>query len=77
MEAKSVREILLPFQSDLPLFPRVEVKDRLSHAVEIMLENNLGKIVVFRGRHPVGRVELKDALRLLGLKMPLEPPRQK
>ncbi|MBU4427234.1 MAG: CBS domain-containing protein [Desulfobacterales bacterium] len=70
MKTKKVEEILLPYEEGIPLNPSVTISDKIVHAVELMVENNLKHIAVVRNRRPIGIVRFEDALQKLGLQIP-------
>ncbi|MBW2709617.1 MAG: hypothetical protein JRD04_10135 [Deltaproteobacteria bacterium] len=70
MNRKKIEEILLPAKEGLPLHPSVTMSDRIIHAVELMVNNNLKDITVVLNERPIGRVCLGDALKKLGLRIP-------
>ena len=67
MKCKKIAEILLPFRKGVSLNPFVSPSDKISYAIELMLDNNLKEIAVLRNNRPIGMVNLKDALMVLGL----------
>jgi hypothetical protein len=67
MKEKRVEEILLPFRKGVPLCPSVTMSDKITHAVELMVNNNLKFIAVVRNERPIGMVCLEDAFKKLGL----------
>ncbi len=67
MQAGKVNEIILPYKKGLPLNPCLTANDRITHAVEIMLEYDIEEIVVVQNIRPIGRVRIDDALEKLGL----------
>lgn len=70
MKEKKVEEILVPFRKGMPLHPSVTIGDKITHAVELMVNNNFSSIAVVRNRQPVGMVRLEDAFKILGLRLP-------
>lgn len=70
MNRKNVDEIILPIKEGLPLHPSVTMSDKIIHAIELMVKNNLKSIVVVLNERPIGRVCLEDALKKLGLQIP-------
>jgi len=71
MKCKKVVEILLPFRNGLQTNPSVTLGDKIIYAIELMLNNNVKEIAVVRKGRPIGMVCLKDALKVLGLNVPL------
>jgi len=72
---KRVSEILLPYKEGTPLDPSVSVDDRIVHAIEVMVNNNLRCIAVVRNQRPVGMVRLEDAFEKIGLQVMTERQR--
>ena len=70
MKTKKVDEILLPYEEGIPLNPSVTLSDKIVHAVELMVENDLKCIAVVRNKRPVGMVRLEDAFQKIGLRLP-------
>ena len=70
MERKKIDEILLPYKEGIPLHPRVRISDRIIHAVELMVNNNMTYIAVIKNNRPIGMLRLEDAFRKLGLQIP-------
>ncbi len=68
MPEKKVKEIMLPFQDDTALEPFVVLEDSLIHAIEVMVNENLNRVVVLRRNYPVGIVRLEDAFHELGMR---------
>jgi predicted transcriptional regulator len=67
MRRKRVEEILLPYKEGIPLEPSVRVGDKIIHAIELMVSNNLKCIAVLQNKRPVGMVRLEDAFQEIGL----------
>ena len=67
MKEKRVEEILLPFKKGVPYCPSVSMSDRITYAIELMVNNNLKCIAVVRNERPIGMVCLEDAFKKLGL----------
>ncbi len=72
METQKIDEILLPYQQEIPLHPSVVVGDKIIHAIQLMVENNMKYIAVVKNNRPVGMLRLEDAFRKLGLQIPLK-----
>ena len=72
MRTRKVEEIILPYKEGTPLNPSVNIDDKIAHAIELMVDNNLKNIAVVLNSRPIGRVCLEDALNKLGLQVPLE-----
>ena len=70
MKERKVEEIILPFKEGMPLYPSVTMSDKITLAVELMLNNNLKDIAVIQNRRPMGMVRLEDAFKQLGIQMP-------
>jgi CBS domain-containing protein len=70
MERTRVEEILQPYQDGLPLQPSVKIGDKITHAIELMVRNDVKCIAVLRNQRPVGMVRLEDAFRKIGLQRP-------
>jgi len=68
MRRKRVTEILLPYREGLPLDPSVSVDDRITHAIELMVNHNVRQLAVVKNERPVGMVRLEDAFEKLGLR---------
>ena len=66
---KKVIAILHPYPDGLPLDPAVTTEDRITHAVELMVEHDLKCIAVLRNRRPIGMIRLEDAFKELGLQL--------
>ena len=67
MKEKRVEEILLPLRKGVPFCPSVTMTDKITRAIELMVNNNLKCIAVVRNDRPVGMVCLEDAFKKLGL----------
>jgi len=72
MRTRKVEEIILPYKEGIPLNPSVNIDDKIVHAIELMVDNNLKNIAVVLNARPIGRVCLEDALNKVGLQVPLE-----
>jgi len=70
MKRKKVEEIILTIKEGVPLHPSVTMSDKIIHAIELMVNNNLKNIAVVLNERPIGRVCLEDALKKLGLQIP-------
>lgn len=64
---KKVITILLPYSGRLPLEPAVSAEDRITRAIELMVEHDLSCMAVVRNGRPIGMVRLGDAFKALGL----------
>jgi CBS domain-containing protein len=70
MKTRTVRAIILPYLEGIPLDPAVTTEDRISRAIELMVQNDLKCLAVVRHRKPIGMIRLADAFQELGLKVP-------
>ncbi len=70
MERQKIDQILQPYRHDIPLHPSVAVGDKITHAIKLMVENNLKCIAVVNNNLPVGLLRLEDAFQKLGLRIP-------
>ena len=70
--AMKVEEIILPYQKGMSACPSVDSEDKIIHAIELMVDNNLRHIAVVRNKKVIGRVCLEDALQKLGIKVPAQ-----
>jgi signal-transduction protein with cAMP-binding, CBS, and nucleotidyltransferase domain len=70
METKRIREIIRPYRGNVPVKPSLTIDDKIVHAVELMLNNNIKDIAVLRKGLPIGMVRLEDALLKLGIQVP-------
>ena len=67
MRKTKVDEILRPYTEGIPIDPSVHMGDRIIHAIELMVKNNLKCITVLKNQRPIGIVRLEDAFRKIGL----------
>ena len=67
MRRTKVDEILRPYAEGVPLDPSVHMGDRIIHAIELMVRNNLKCIAVLKNQRPIGMVHLEDAFQKMGL----------
>ena len=67
MRKRKVDEILRPYTEGIPLDPSVHMGDRIIHAIELMVRNNLKCIAVLKNQRPIGIVHLEDAFQKIGL----------
>jgi len=67
MRIRKVDEILRPYREGIPLDPSVDMGDRIIHAIELMVKNNLKCIAVLKNQRPIGIVHLEDAFQKIGL----------
>ena len=70
MRRQRVDEILLPYEEGVPLDPCVEMGERITDAIQLMVSNNLKCIAVMRNKRPVGMIRLDDAFQKVGLTRP-------
>jgi signal-transduction protein with cAMP-binding, CBS, and nucleotidyltransferase domain len=70
MRTKKVEEIIRPYKEGIQPQPSVTMSDKIIHAIELMVNNNLKSIAVVRNKRPIGMVHLEDAFQKLGLKTP-------
>lgn len=67
MRIRKVDEILRPYAEGVPLDPSVHMGDRIIHAIELMVKNNLKCVAVLKNQRPIGIVRLEDAFQKIGL----------
>ena len=67
MQKKNVLEILRPYRRHIPLSPALSADEKISRAIQIMLEHDLQRMAVVRKKKLIGMVRLEDALFALGL----------
>ena len=67
MRRQKVDEILLPYEEGVPLDPCIEMGERITDAIQLMVSNNLKCITVTRNKRPVGVIRLDDAFNKVGL----------
>ncbi len=67
MKKLSVEAIIRPKDEGMPSKPSVRPEDRITEAIEIMLKNDLKRLVVTRKDKVVGMITLEDALKKVGL----------
>ena len=70
MKSRKVNCILLPCPEDLPAAPSVTIGEKITRAIELMINHNISRIAVVRDKRAVGMVRLEDAFHELGLEMP-------
>jgi CBS domain-containing protein len=70
MKRRTVRAIILPYVEGVPLDPAVTMEDRISRAIELMVQNEVKCLAVVCNRKPIGMIRLCDAFQKLGLKVP-------
>ena len=69
MKTKKVEEIAIPYREGIPLHPSVTMSDKIIHAIELMVKNDLKDIAIVRNKQPIAMVRLEDAFRKLGLQV--------
>lgn len=69
MRTRTVKEIILPYRSGIPLNPRVSADDRITEAIRRMLACDVHWIAVIRNNRPIGVIRLEDALKTIGLEL--------
>ena len=67
MRRRRIDEILLPYEEDVPVEPCVELGEKITVAIQLMVRNNVKCIAVMRNQRPVGIIRLDDAFREIGL----------
>ncbi len=72
MKRLGVEAIIVPIEEGVPLTPSVDPEDRITDAIEVMLKNDLKRIVVTAGNRAVGMIRLEDALKKVGLEADLK-----
>lgn len=68
MKKLAVKTIVIPMAPGLSPNPAVVPEDRITDALEVMLENDLKHIAVVQDKEIVGMITLEDALKMVGLK---------
>jgi len=67
VQKKKILEILLPYRNYFPLSPALSADEKISSAIQIMLENDVQRMTVVRKHKPIGIIRLEDALKALGI----------
>jgi predicted transcriptional regulator len=67
MRRRRVDEILQPYEEGVPLYPCVEMGERIIDAIQVMVTNDLKTLAVTINKRPVGMVRLEDAFKKVGL----------
>jgi predicted transcriptional regulator len=67
MRRRRVDEILQPYNAGVPLEPSVEMGERITDAIRIMVTNDLKCLAVTINKRPVGMVRLEEAFKEVGL----------
>jgi predicted transcriptional regulator len=75
MRKLAVNTIVIPMKEGVSLTPSVAPGDRITEALEVMLENDLKCIAVVHGNQVVGMITLEDALKKVGLEKGKTPKR--
>jgi CBS domain-containing protein len=70
MASCKIDPIIRPCAADLPLEPSVGIGEKITRAIELMVNHNLNRIAVVRNRRAVGMIRLEDAFHEIGLEMP-------
>lgn len=70
-QTRKVGEIVRPLTEGLPPAPCVGLADPIMRAVELMVKNGLTHIAVVGCQGVIGHIRLEDALRHLGLRLPV------
>lgn len=70
MRSPTIDCLIVPVAGDLPLEPGVDIGEKLTRAIELMVSHNLNRIAVVRNRRVVGMIRLEDAFHEIGLEMP-------
>jgi hypothetical protein len=70
MTSRNIDSIIRSCCEDLPLEPSVDIGEKITRAIELMVSHNLNCIAVIRNRRAVGMIRLEDAFREIGLDMP-------
>jgi CBS domain-containing protein len=73
MKKLAVKTIVIPIDKGLPSDPSVGPDDRITEALEIMVENDLKQIAVVEKGQVVGMITLEDALKKVGLEKGKRP----
>ena len=71
MKRTQIEEIIHPFKEGIPSHPSVSLEDKITYAIELMINNDLEWIAVKGNKHLIGVISLRDALEKLGLRPPL------
>ncbi|NVL89974.1 MAG: CBS domain-containing protein [Desulfobacterales bacterium] len=67
MEKPIIQTIIIPLDKDVLPQLSVHSDDKITDAIEAMLKSNLKRIAVSDGNRVVGMIELKDALKKVGI----------
>lgn len=67
MEKPIIQTIIIPLDKDVLPQLSVHSDDKITDAIEAMLKSNLKRIAVSDGNRAVGMIELKDALKKVGI----------
>ena len=70
MRSRKVDAIIVPYTEELPLTPSVAIGEKITRAIELMLNHNVSRIAVVRNQRAIGIIRLEDALQEMGLEMP-------
>lgn len=68
MKKLTVETAIIPIdEKGIPPEPSVSLEDSITHAIEVMLKNDLNRVAVVLGTNVVGMIRLEDALKKVGL----------
>ena len=67
MKKREVKELVVSIEEELSITPSVAAEDRITDAVEVMLNNDLTRIAVIQEDKVMGMIRLEDALKAIGL----------
>lgn len=67
MKTCSVKEIMHPCGGEVPSYPRISVDDRITYAIEQMIQWEVKFIAVVRNNRTIGIIRLQDALEKVGV----------
>jgi CBS domain-containing protein len=70
MTSRNIDPIIRTCCENLPLEPSVDIGEKITRAIELMVSHNLNRIAVVRNRHVVGMIRLEDAFQEIGLELP-------
>jgi CBS domain-containing protein len=70
MTSRNIDPIIRPCCEELPLEPSVDIGEKITRAIELMVSHNLNRIAVVRNRRTVGMIRLEDAFQEIGLELP-------
>jgi CBS domain-containing protein len=67
VQKKKVLEILLPYRRHISPSPALSADEKISRAIQIMLDHDVQRMAVVRKKKLIGMVRLEDALFAMGL----------